>query len=313
VSGSGKSSIVFDTVAVEARRQLGDTFSWFIRNQLPSYERPDADAIENLTTPVVVDQQPVSGNARSTVGTITDIYGVVRALFARHAEPTTGLVATYSFNNTQGMCPECDGLGRAVHADLDRLLDRTKSLDGGAILFPPWKKIGSPEWQQYGNSPNLDPTKALQDYSAEEWETFLHGRGWKVELSTQKFTYQADYEGFEDRFARSYLKRDLSSLSEKTRETVQRFVTDGVCPACNGDRLNPTALASRIDGRNIADWSRMQVSDLIELLTHDRRPGGDSDRRRGPGSHSSGWQRSGSATSASTGPPRRCPAARGSG
>ncbi|MGH3994072.1 MAG: excinuclease ABC subunit UvrA, partial [Pseudonocardiaceae bacterium] len=222
--------------------------------------------MENLTTPVVVDQQPVGGNARSTVGTITDIYPMIRALFARYGSPTTGHVSSFSFNHPQGMCPECDGLGQAVRADLDLLLDRTKSLNDGAILFPLWK-IGSPDWQIYANSGKLDPARPLNRYSEEEWQTFLHGKGWKIKLQTKNTSAQIEYEGFADRFDRYYLKRDLSTLSEKTRDTVQRFITDGVCPACDGARLNETALASRIEGRNIADLARMEITDLIEVLS----------------------------------------------
>jgi len=143
VSGSGKSSIVFDTVAVEAQRQLNATFPWFIRNQLPKYERPHVDAVENLTTPVIVDQRPLGGNARSTVGTISDIYSMIRVLFARHGEPSVGQPSAYSFNDPKGMCPECEGLGRALRADPDLMLDQTRSLDEGAILLPGYP-VGSP-------------------------------------------------------------------------------------------------------------------------------------------------------------------------
>lgn len=136
VSGSGKSSLVFDTIAVEAQRQLNATFPSFIQNQLPKHERPHVDAIENLTTPVVVDQQPLTGNARSTVGTITDIYSMIRVLFARFGEPSSGLPSLYSFNDPKGMCPECEGLGRTLRVDPDLMLDNTKSLEEGAILMP---------------------------------------------------------------------------------------------------------------------------------------------------------------------------------
>jgi excinuclease UvrABC ATPase subunit len=265
VSGSGKSSIVFDTIAVEAQRQLNGTFPWFIRNQLPKYERPHADTIENLTTPVIVDQKPVGGNARSTVGTMTDIYSMIRALFARYGEPTDGRVSTYSFNDPQGMCPECDGLGKTVRADVGLMLDRTKSLDEGAILLPGYG-VGSAEWQLYGKNERLDAAKPLEDYSDQEWHTLLHGTGSKVELAMKSGTYNANYEGLVDRFTRLGVKRDLSSVSERTRESIRRFITEGTCPACDGDRLSPAALATRIDGRTIADWSRMQVTDLIEVL-----------------------------------------------
>ncbi|WP_049563086.1 ATP-binding cassette domain-containing protein [Nonomuraea sp. SBT364] len=265
VSGSGKSSIVFDTVAVEAQRQLNSTYPWFIRNQLPKYERPLADAIENLTPPVVVDQKPLGGNARSTVGTITDIYSVIRSLFARYGTPSDGLASTYSFNNPRGMCTGCDGLGRSVRADVDLMLDRDKSLAEGAILVPGYG-VGTPDWQLYANSGKLDPAKPVRDYTPEEMDFFLHGTGGKVQLTTKSGSYKTSYEGLLDRFTRLGVKRDMSKTSERTRETIQRFISEGVCPDCDGARLNAQALATTIGGRNIAEWTRMQITDLIEVL-----------------------------------------------
>jgi excinuclease UvrABC ATPase subunit len=266
VSGSGKSSLVFDTIAVEAQRQLNATFPWFIRNQLPKHERPHVEALQYLTTPVIVDQRPLTGNARSTVGTITDIYSMMRVLFAGLGEPSSGAPSVYSFNDPKGMCPECDGLGRTLRADPDLMLDRTKSLDEGAILVPGYP-VGSPGWQVYARYERLDPAKKLNRYTAAEMNTLLHGSGGTVELTfangkTQRLTY----EGLVDNFVRRNLKRDVAALSEKTREVAERFLSERTCSACGGDRLNPAALATRIDGRNIANWSRMQIGDLIKLL-----------------------------------------------
>ncbi len=266
VSGSGKSSIVFDTIAVEAQRQLNATFPWFIRNQLPKYERPHVDAVENLTTPVVVDQRPLTGNARSTVGTITDVYSMIRVLFARAGDAGGANPSLYSFNDPTGMCPECEGLGRALRVDADLMLDRTRSLDEGAILLPGYP-VGSPGWQFYANYDRLDSTRKLSAYRAEEMHTLLHGSGGTVELTFKNGkTQRLAYEGLVDSFTRRYLKRDVGTLSEKSRAAAQPYLSEGTCSACNGDRLNPDALATMIDGRNIADWSRMQISDLIELL-----------------------------------------------
>ncbi|MFJ9370894.1 ATP-binding cassette domain-containing protein [Nocardia sp. NPDC101769] len=265
VSGSGKSSIVFDTIAIESQRQLYATFPAFVLNFLPRYERPHAEAIENLTAPVIIDQKAVGGGPRSTVGTMTDIFALIRALFARFGSPSTGLVYDYSFNTPQGMCTECDGLGVAISADPGKLVDRTKSLNEGALLVPGYT-VGSGDWQMYVNSGRFDPDKKLADYDDAEWHDLLHGTGGKVELSFAKGTWKANYEGLVDKFTRTRLKRDTSGLSEKTREQIQRFLTEGVCPACQGARLNPKALATAIDGRNIADWSRLQITDLIEVL-----------------------------------------------
>ncbi|MCP2314798.1 excinuclease ABC, A subunit [Nocardia amikacinitolerans] len=265
VSGSGKSSIVFDTIAVESQRQLYATFPAFVLNFLPRYERPHAEAIENLTAPVIIDQQPVGGGPRSTVGTMTDIYSMVRAMFARFGSPSAGFVYNYSFNVPQGMCPDCDGLGMTVRADPDRLVDRTKSLNEGAILLPGYG-VGSGDWQLYGNSGRFDPDKKLADYTEAEFQDFLYGSGGKVELTFAKGTWKANYEGLAEKFTRTRLQRDTSTLSEKTREQMQKFLTEGVCPTCKGARLNAAALATEIDGRNIAEWSRMQITDLMAVL-----------------------------------------------
>ncbi|WP_107656683.1 ATP-binding cassette domain-containing protein [Nocardia suismassiliense] len=265
VSGSGKSSIVFDTIAVESQRQLYATFPAFILNFLPRYERPHAEAMENLTAPVIIDQQPVGGGPRSTVGTMTDIFSMVRAMFARFGSPSAGFVYNYSFNVPQGMCPDCDGLGITVRADPDRLLDRTKSLNEGAILLPGYG-VGSGEWQLYGNSGRFDPDKKLADYTAEEFEDLLHGSGGKVELTFAKGTWKANYEGIATKFTRTRLQRDTSTLSEKTREQMRQFLTEGICPTCHGARLNAAALATKINGRNIADWAGLQITDLMVVL-----------------------------------------------
>lgn len=265
VSGSGKSSIVFDTIAVESQRQLYATFPAFILNFLPRYERPHAEAIEGLNAPVIIDQQPVGGGPRSTVGTMTDIYSMVRAMFARFGTPSAGFVYNYSFNVPQGMCPDCDGLGVTVRADPDRLVDRSKSLNEGAILLPGYAP-GSGDWQLYGKSGRFDPDKKLIDYTEAEFEDFLYGSGGKVELTFAKGTWKANYEGLAAKFTRTRLQRDTSTLSEKTREQMQKFLTEGVCPTCDGARLNAAALATKIGGRNIADWSRLQITDLMAVL-----------------------------------------------
>ncbi|MFI6217236.1 ATP-binding cassette domain-containing protein [Nocardia brasiliensis] len=265
VSGSGKSSIVFDTIAVESQRQLYATFPAFILNFLPRYERPHAEAMENLTAPVIIDQQPVGGGPRSTVGTMTDIFSMVRAMFARFGAPSAGFVYHYSFNVPQGMCPDCDGLGVSVRVDPDRLLDRSKSLNEGAILLPGYG-VGSGDWQLYGNSGRFDLDKKIADYTEAEFADLLHGTGGKVELTFAKGTWKADYEGIAAKFTRTKLQRDTSGLSEKTRAQIQQFLTEGVCGTCHGARLNAAALATKIDGRNIADWAALQITDLMAVL-----------------------------------------------
>ncbi|MER5219607.1 excinuclease ABC subunit UvrA [Streptomyces flaveus] len=266
VSGSGKSSVVFDTIAVESQRQLNETFTWFIRNRLPKYERPHAEAIDDLSPAIVVDQRPVGGHSRSTVGTMTDVYSVIRVLFSRYGTPSAGPATAYSFNDPSGMCPECDGLGRTVRPDWDRILDPDRSLADGAIRFPPFA-IGTWQGQAYTNTTELDPHKPVRRFTAAEREFLLRGRpGSKVTISGSGGTWNTDYEGLADRFERLYLKRDLSALSQKTRDQVQGFLTEDTCPVCHGARLNAAALATRVGGLSIADCTRMQVSDLIAVL-----------------------------------------------
>ncbi|NRQ39095.1 excinuclease ABC subunit UvrA [Nonomuraea sp. NN258] len=255
VSGSGKSSIVFGTIAAESQRQLNETYSAFLRNRLPKHERPKAERMSNLTAAVVVDQKPVGGGARSTVGTMTEVHAMLRVLFSRRGEPSAGPATAYSFNDPQGMCPECDGLGRKLEADLDALIDPALSLNQGALrMFP----VGGYVWQLYARSGLFDPDKPLGEFTAEERELLLRGSGFKVDRGD----YTNAYEGVLVRFDRVYLKRDLDQLDK----AAQGFVRQGLCPACHGARLNEAALASRIGGRNLADYAAMEVTDLIGVL-----------------------------------------------
>lgn len=265
VSGSGKSSIVFDTLAVEATRQLNATFPWSIRNQLPKYERPDVDAVENVTTPVVVDQQPLGGNSRSTVGTITDLYAMLRTLFSRYGEPSAGKPSAYSFNDPSGMCSECDGLGRVLRPDPDLMLDLTKSLEEGAILVPGHTK-GSNAYQFFANYPKLDPKKKLNKYTAAEMETLLYGDEGHTEIFFKTGrTQRLRYEGLITGFVRRNLKVDEATRSERSRATAEKFIAEGPCVACRGSRLNAAALKSKVGGKNIAEWCSLQISDLAEF------------------------------------------------
>ncbi|MFF9813290.1 ATP-binding cassette domain-containing protein [Streptomyces sp. NPDC014006] len=265
LSGSGKSSVVFDTIAVESQRQLNETYTWFVRNRLPRYERPRADAMEDLSPAIVVDQRPVGGHSRSTVGTMTDVYAVIRVLFSRCGTPSAGEATAYSFNDPAGMCPECQGLGRTVRPAWDRILDPARSLAGGAILFPPFA-AGTWQGQTYTNTADLDVRKPVGEFTDAEREFLLRGRGTRVNVDNTGGSRAIDYEGLADRFERLYLNRDLSALSARTREMVERFLTEDTCPRCAGARLNEAALATQIRGRSVADCTRMQITDLIAVL-----------------------------------------------
>ncbi|QWF77247.1 ATP-binding cassette domain-containing protein [Amycolatopsis sp. CA-230715] len=265
VSGSGKSSVVFGTIAVESQRQLNETFGWFVRNRLPKYERPRAGVIDNLTTAIVVDQKPVGGNARSTVGTMTEINPILRVLFSRHGSPSAGASNAYSFNDPSGMCPGCDGLGRTTTVELSRFLDERKSLNEGALRFPTFAP-GTFQWQLYAQSGLFDPDRPVGEFTADERELLLHGGGFKVERPGKTGKYQNEYEGAVRRFTRLNLNRE-AEIKEKHRAAFEEMVAEGPCPRCRGGRLSAAALASKIGGRSIADYCAMEVSDLIAVLS----------------------------------------------
>ncbi|WP_030703022.1 MULTISPECIES: ATP-binding cassette domain-containing protein [unclassified Streptomyces] len=265
VSGSGKSSVVFDTIAVESQRQLNETFTSFLRNRLPKYERPHVESVEDLSVAIVIDQKPLGGNVRSTVGTATDIWSVIRVLFSRCGTPSAGGATAYSFNDPAGMCPECDGVGRTVHLDLDRAIDWSKSLNEGALLLP-GLSVGSWEWSLYGGSGRFDNDLPLAEFGEEDRRLLLHGSGFTVRVDMRTASADMRFEGVVTRFERLYLKRDTAALSEKRREAAARFTVERVCGACDGARLNAAALATRVDGLSPADYARLEISELIGVL-----------------------------------------------
>jgi excinuclease UvrABC ATPase subunit len=263
VSGSGKSSIVFDTLATEAQRQLYENFSLFIRNFLPKYPQPDADAIENLTMAVIVDQKRLGGGSHSTVGTVTDIYGVLRLLFSRVGKPSAGGAIAYSFNDPRGACPECGGLGKKVGVVSDDFLDLSKSLNQGAVQVPFFK-----DWdvQAYTLSGFFDNDKKLSKFTKEEMELLLHGKDRKFTVKFGGRTINLTYAGVIAKIERSFVHRDIKTLSERTQKAVMPYLKPRQCPACKGARLNAAALASKIGGHNIAAMSAMEVGELVQVV-----------------------------------------------
>ncbi|RWB08723.1 MAG: excinuclease ABC subunit UvrA [Mesorhizobium sp.] len=262
VSGSGKSSLVFDTIAAESQRQLNETFSSFARHRLPHYGQPDVDLIENLAVAIVVDQKRLGGNARSTVGTATDIQALLRLLFSRVGEPFVGLSSVFSFNHPDGMCPRCEGIGAITTVDVDALLDRSKSLNDGAIRFP-LLAVGSARWKRYVLSGYFDNDKKLEDYSPEEWELLLNAEPHKPPHPAKGWWASSMYEGLIPRFHRSFLHNRSSSDRNEALESV---VTSGLCPDCHGARLRPEVLACKINGNSIADLAAMPASDLVPIV-----------------------------------------------
>jgi len=265
VSGSGKSSIVFDTVASEAQRLLNENFSMFVRNFLPKFPQPDADAIENLSMAVVVDQKRLGGGSHSTLGTITDIFTVLRLLFSRIGQPHIGNYNLFSFNDPQGMCPQCNGLGRMLGVDLEKALDPSKSLREGAILLPDYG-VDSWEWSFFIQSGLFDNDKKLADYSEEEMDRLLYSKGTKIKSEIAGKAINLTFEGVVEKFSRKYIKRDLKTMSERTQKNVAPYMTEGPCSLCKGARLSQAALSSKINGRNIAELSAMQIDELIAVV-----------------------------------------------
>jgi len=269
VSGSGKSSIVFDTLATEAQRQLYENFSLFIRNFLPKYPQPDADAIENLTMAVIVDQKRLGGGSHSTVGTVTDIHGVLRLLFSRVGKPSAGAAIAYSFNDPRGACPECGGLGKKVGVVSDDFLDMSKSLNEGAVQVP---FFGEWEAHAYTLSGFFDNDKKLSKFTKDEMELLLHGRDRKFKAKFGERTINLTYAGIIERIERAYIRRDIKTLSERTQKAVMPYLKPRECPSCKGARLSPAALASKINGHNIADLSSLEVGELLKVVRAIKEP-----------------------------------------
>ena len=265
VSGSGKSSIVFDTVATEAQRQLNENFSLFVRNFLPRYAQPEADAIENLSMAVVVDQKRLGGGSHSTLGTITDIYSVLRLLYSRIGQPHVGTANLFSFNDPQGMCPECNGIGRKIGVDMDMFLDTSKSLNEGAILFPDYA-VDKWDWNICIQTGLFDADKKLDDYSDEEMEQLLYTKGFKVKTDVAGNTINITFDGIIEKFNQKYIVRDLKTRPERTQKMVAPFLTEGPCFLCKGSRLSQAALGCLINGRSIAELTAMEVGELIAVI-----------------------------------------------
>ncbi|MCE7946792.1 MAG: excinuclease ABC subunit UvrA [Chloroflexi bacterium CFX4] len=265
VSGSGKSSIVFDTIASEAQRLLHENFSLFIRSFLPRYAQPDADAIENLSMAIVVDQKRLGGGAHSTVGTVTDIYSVLRLLFSRIGQPYVGHTNVFSFNDPQGMCPSCNGVGRQIGVNLDVFLDFSKSLNEGAIRFPDYE-VGKWDWAICTQSGLFDNDKKLADYTEAELTQLLYGKPYKVKTQVAGKPFNLTFEGIIDKFTRKFITRDVTTMSERTQRMVEPYLAYGACPLCKGSRLSQAALSCKINGYNIADLSRMEVASLLEVI-----------------------------------------------
>jgi excinuclease UvrABC ATPase subunit len=288
VSGSGKSSLVFDTVAAESQRLINETYSAFVQGFMPTLSRPDVDLLEGLTTAIIVDQERMGANARSTVGTVTDANAMLRILFSRLGQPQIGPPNAYSFNvpsvtasggmtvdrgpgktktekvtfnRLGGMCPRCEGMGSVTDFDLTALYDANKSLNEGALTIPGYTMDG---WygRIFRESGFFDPDKPIRKYNKKELHDLLYKEPTKVKIQAINLTY----EGLIPKIQKSFLSKDVDAMQPHIRAFVERAVTFSTCPECEGTRLSKEARASKIRGKNIADLCAMQISDLADWI-----------------------------------------------
>ncbi|MDN6293383.1 MAG: ATP-binding cassette domain-containing protein [Alkalibacterium sp.] len=279
LSGSGKSSVAFDTLATESRRQMTMNYPLYVRNQMPRYERPHADLMHNLSPVVVVEQRAVSANSRSSVSTYMDIDPLIRLLFSRIGKPSIGSATDYTRQSAFGRCPKCDGFGEVVTADVDKLVDFDKSLREYAVQFKPLSPAG---WQ--GNwmmtCGLFDPDKPIKDYTEETRELFLYGPpgGGTVyaPFHTKDGPHNAQWDGLLPRFTRLYINRDVSKLKQVSQDDVLNVSSHSTCPLCHGNGLNPKVLESKINGFNLLEYRDLELTDIASELDAIDDPLGES-------------------------------------
>ena len=263
VSGSGKSSLVLDTIAAKSRRELNDTFPTFVQQYLPKYGRPHVDSIENLPIAIVIDQKKPANNSRSTVGTYIDIYALLRLLFSRVGQPFVGYAESFSFNHPEGSCPRCSGLGEIRELDIYKLVDFNKSLnDEDTIHYIAFGK-GGWRWIRYAHSGLFDLDKKICDYSPKELDLFLNSPQIKLKNPPSNWPKTAKYEGLIPRMYRSIINSEEGLLHSAVLNPMLRM---GVCPDCGGTRLSSRVLSCKIEGKNIADVCIMSISRLNEWI-----------------------------------------------
>lgn len=260
VSGSGKSSIVFDTIAAESQRQMNETYTAFIRGRLPKYEKPKVDKIDRLSASVIIDQSRLQGNARSTVGTISDLYSSLRLLYSRIGAPYAGSASAFSFNDPSGMCPECHGLGKVIELDLSSALDEEQSWATGMVDLPAFHP-GNWYYKQYTESGLFDLQKPLKDYTAQERNLLFYGSYEKDGRRVHKHV-----EGIHHHFSRLLINRDHRNTSEVSQKRLEQMIQQKACPLCHGDRLNQKSLSSKISGYHIAELCNMEFLQLRDVL-----------------------------------------------
>ena len=260
VSGSGKSSLVFDTIAAEAQRQMNANYSAFVRNRMPKFLKPKAERIENLNPAIVIDQTPLGGNQRSTVGTITETYSLLRLLYSRIGQPHIGSASQFSFNHPQGMCLKCSGLGRVNQINLDKLIDREKSWNQGAVMDTRYA-VGNWYWKQYAAADFFDNDQPLKELTTAQWNQLIYGHP-----DQEPTPVNPKLEGICRNYERIILKRDLSGHSKMYEDKMKELLFEAPCPDCEGQRLNKETLSVKINDCSIADCVAMDMNDLLHFL-----------------------------------------------
>lgn len=257
---SGKSSLVFDTIAAEAQRQMNANYSAFVRNRMPKFIKPKAERIENLNPAIVIDQTPLGGNQRSTVGTITETYSLLRLLFSRIGQPRIGSASQFSFNHPQGMCQTCSGLGRVNQINLEKLIDREKSWNQGAINDTRYA-VGNWYWKQYAAADFFDNDQPLKELTVSQWNQLIYGHPDKDSIPLNP-----KLEGICRNYERIILKRDLSERSKMYEEKLKELLYEAPCPDCEGRRLNQETLSVKINECSIAGCVQMDMNQLLLFL-----------------------------------------------
>ena len=265
LSGSGKSSLVFETITAEAQRQLYDTFSTFARSRLPKFDQADYDSIENLSPIILLEQKRIIGNSRSNVGTLSEISAFLRLLFSRIGEPAIGMSNHFSFNSPEGMCPSCGGIGSINKLNIDKIIDDNKSLKQGGIRFPDFK-VNSLAWKIIVNSRFFDIDKRLKDYSPQELDTLLYADGMKFKYGEGDQGFDANFNGIVTKITRGFLNKDFASLSKGRQKIIKEFITTTTCSECKGARLKKETLACKIHDYNIDDLGQLQLTELFIFL-----------------------------------------------
>jgi len=277
VSGSGKSSLLFDTIYTEAQRQLIETFGSFARARLPKLSRPDVDEILNLSTPIVIDQKKMGSNLRSTVGTATELATYIRLLYSRIGQPFLNIPSfCFSFNHPEGMCPHCQGLGKEIKIDVDKFLDRSKSLKEGAILHP-FYKAGSYMLKEIFRFGLFDLDKPLNEWSDSEIHKLLYSEPIELDKSVTGLTYFRTFEGIITKLERAAIERAADEKDEDEQNARDQFYIYRTCSHCNGTRINDRARSVLINGVSIDQLFRMELSDVLEFMKNVTDPFGISE------------------------------------